>query len=347
MIGVSKANSARLNRLRPLLAGLLNSEREKLLNSIGQLDVDSALQLITSGLGDPNALLEQALHTLLWKLQHLPEDFLWDAPISQLIDVQQGGVHQLSATGYSIGPSGIEVQLNDGLFIGFEALEKPRPHFYPVNEFLHFSTFDSNPLAMQETHPDKLGNATDLGGHTAEEWVISLQRALTEIERWLPECWSELGWFMQRIVPVGYHPEKHLSASYTESIGLAYVSLHPDTVIMAEAIVHESQHSKLNMLMALDPVLHNGRSTWTDSPVRPDLRPLSGVLLAAHAFVPVALMLKRMRATQSSPTIERRWQQVLDSNEQSLNTLKSLAQPTAIGEKVLSGLYALDDYVRK
>ena len=96
-------------------------------------------------------------------------------------------------------------------------------------------------------------NATDLGGHTAEEWVDSLQRALSEIERWLPECWSELGWFMQRIVPVGYHPEKHLSASYTESIGLAYVSLHPDTVIMAEAIVHESQHSKLNMLMALRP----------------------------------------------------------------------------------------------
>ena len=33
----------------------------------------------------------------------------------------------------------------------------------------------------------------------------------------------------------------------------------------------------------------------------PDLRPLSGVLLAAHAFVPVALMLKRMRETQTDP----------------------------------------------
>ena len=346
MLGASAANRARLDRLRPLLASLLKSERERLLGSIGQLDVDSAVQLLSLGLGDPNALLEQALHTALWKLQHLPEDFLWDAPPSQLIDVQRGGVHQLAAAGYSIGPSGIEVQLDDGSFVGFEELARPRSHFFPVNEFLHFSTFDSNPLAMQETHPDKLGNATDLGGHTAEEWVDSLQRALSEIERWLPECWSELGWFMQRIVPVGYHPEKHLSASYTESIGLAYVSLHPDTVIMAEAIVHESQHSKLNMLMAFDPVLHNGRSTWTDSPVRPDLRPLSGVLLAAHAFVPVALMLKRMREAQTNPTIERRWQQVLDSNQRSLDTLQRLAQPTAIGKKVLNGLVALDHYVR-
>ena len=226
MLGASAANRARLDRLRPLLASLLKSERERLLGSIGQLDVDSAVQLLSLGLGDPNALLEQALHTVLWKLQHLPEDFVGCAA-GQLIDVQRGSVHQLAAAGYSIGPSGIEVQLDDGSFVGFEELARPRSHFFPVNEFLHFSTFDSNPLAMQETHPDKLGNATDLGGHTAEEWVDSLQRALSEIERWLPECWSELGWFMQRIVPVGYHPEKHLSASYTESIGLAYVVCTP------------------------------------------------------------------------------------------------------------------------
>ena len=89
MLGASAANRARLDRLRPLLASLLKSERERLLGSIGQLDVDSAVQLLSLGLGDPNALLEQALHTALWKLQHLPEDFLWDAPPSQLIDVQQ------------------------------------------------------------------------------------------------------------------------------------------------------------------------------------------------------------------------------------------------------------------
>ena len=131
MLGASAANRARLDRLRPLLASLLKSERERLLGSIGQLDVDSAVQLLSLGLGDPNALLEQALHTALWKLQHLPEDFLWDAPPSQLIDVQQTGVHQLAAAGYSIGPSGIEVQLDDGSFVGFEELAGAPQPFLP------------------------------------------------------------------------------------------------------------------------------------------------------------------------------------------------------------------------
>ena len=47
------------------------------------------------------------------------------------------------------------------------------------------------------------------------------------------------------------------------------MTLHPDALVMAEALVHETQHGKLHTLMRLDPVLVNGDTHWTSSPVRP------------------------------------------------------------------------------
>src|SRR5690606_5269945 len=106
----------------------------------------------------------------------------------------------------------------------------------------------------------------------------------------LPELRVEIGANLQRVVPVGCDDKRHFSASYREAPGLVYLSLHPSPLTMAEAIVHETQHAKLNALGWLDPVLHNGHDTWTSSPVRPDLRPLMGVLMAVHAFIPVAAL---------------------------------------------------------
>ena len=118
---------------------------------------------------------------------------------------------------------------------------------------------------MQEAHPDKDGNESNLGNHPIEAWTEALQSACSLIEACLPEWWREFGLIMNRIVPVG---RKHLSASYQEALGLAYISLHPDPLIMAEAIILTS---KLNA-MWLDQVLVNGNSEWTTSPVRPDMR---------------------------------------------------------------------------
>ncbi|MBK7778321.1 MAG: hypothetical protein IPI43_30140 [Sandaracinaceae bacterium] len=137
-------------------------------------------------------------------------------------------------------------------------------------------------------HPGKHGNATDLAGRSLDEWCGALNQALSLIEVGLPTLYAELTHTLRRVVPVGYHDQRHLSASYTEAPGLIYMTLHPDPLTLAEAIVHETQHGKLNALLWQDAVLINGRSEWTTSPVRDDLRPLMGVLLAAHAFVPVA-----------------------------------------------------------
>src|SRR6185503_20664745 len=79
-----------------------------------------------------------------------------------------------------------------------------------------------------------------------------------------------------------------LSASYQEAIGTIYMTLHPSLMTMTEALIHEFSHNKINALFEIDDVLENAWSPLYASPVRPDPRPLHGVLLAVHAFLPVA-----------------------------------------------------------
>ena len=221
----------------------------------------------------------------------------------------------------------------------------PRQGITPLGP-LEFCTLDTNPLALVEDHPDKEGNAVDLGGHSVEQWTTALTEALELIREALPEWHAELGRTGRRVVPVGFEEQRHLSASYREAPGVAYLSLHPSTLTLAEALVHETQHTKLNLLSWFDPVLKNGRSTWTESPVRPDLRPLMGVLLAAHAFVPVAALHRRMQeAGLGGPELEARRVEVLASNTRSLEVLDELADPTPSGKRLLNDLRVLHEAV--
>jgi HEXXH motif-containing protein len=136
-----------------------------------------------------------------------------------------------------------------------------------------------------------------------------------------------------------------MSASYREAPGLIYLSLHPSPLTMAEALIHETQHGKLNTLRWFDAVLLNGDSTWTPSPVRPDLRPLFGVLMAVHAFVPVAAFHTKLceleHPISKSPPFEARAAQVLEGNAHGLATLRRLAEPTKLGRRVLDALEQL------
>lgn len=210
---------------------------------------------------------------------------------------------------------------------------------------------DLMPLRAFEAHPEKDGNGLHWGGHPVAAWAERLGEAATLIEQYLAAFWADRGGALRTVVPVGFDAERHVSASFREAPGLLYLSLHPDRLTMAEAIVHEAQHSRLNLLTWTDPVLRNGHSTWTPSPVRPDLRPIMGVLLAAHAFVPVAALHRSLMLANaelvSSPTFERRRTEVLEANRQSLQTLGQHADPTGHGVNLLHALHALDAWSRQ
>lgn len=203
---------------------------------------------------------------------------------------------------------------------------------------------DNNPLVTLEAHPDKAGNALDLGGHAADEWAAAIVAAHAVLREHLPEIADEMDLFLRHVGPVGYDESTHLSASYLEAAGVVYLSLHPHRMTLAEALVHEFQHNKLNLLLATDPILENGFAPLFASPVRPDPRPLRGVLLAVHAFQPIARMYERMEESARGPErawLARRRSEVVALCREGCDVLLPNARPTAIGAPLLDEIAAL------
>jgi hypothetical protein len=358
---ITKRNRVRLHNFRGILTQLLKQNPDTIIKVVAQQDVLTAIRMLQVGIGNPDQLLAQAITTMCLYLKKLPEDFLWDRPFSILIDNYNERIIRFTepALGFSIGPMGVSIKTSNQQDFSLVDINNTNDNtiwtieypFHTICSNIHLSTFDSNPLYLNEAHPNKTGNQTDLGKHTVEEWLLSLKQAVEIIKLFLPEWWSELPLVMNRLVPVGFYQERHLSASYTEALGLTYLSLHPEPIIMAEAIIHESQHSKLNALTWLDPILYNGHSEWTSSPVRPDIRPLIGVLLAAHAFVPVSAMYVRIQkeghSLSNSKTFTRRYNEILSTNAKALKTLQEKSKTSPMGQKILDGLMTLDQAIRQ
>lgn len=226
-------------------------------------------------------------------------------------------------------------------------LSLSRP-YHGVVGGVRFALADNNPLALEEAHPEKSGNEISLGDKSIDEWVSSLQAGHSLVREHLPDLAAELELVMQLWHPVGYDDHRHLSASYAEAIGAAYVSLHPDPMTMAEALIHEFSHNKINALFALDRVLENAHAPLFTSPIRPDPRPLYGIMLAVHAFVPVArlyeVMLEQEHPLSKRPGFERRYSEIVAKNHDGISTLEEHAKTTPVGRAVLDELLRWDQH---
>lgn len=213
--------------------------------------------------------------------------------------------------------------------------------FRDVRGSVRFGLFDPNPLSRLEAHPDKQGNSLSLGGRPVEAWLEGLGAATSIVEDYLPELWPEMQLLLRLILPTGSHDEKQLSASYREYIGAVYLTLHPNVFSTVEALVHEFQHNKLNLVLQQHELLENADAPLYRSPIRPDLRPLSGILLAAHAFVPIAELYRRLverRPAASGPV--QRLSELVGKNDEALRTLGQHARWTPVGARIHEELLA-------
>jgi HEXXH motif-containing protein len=352
-----------LRRLQAVLLNALESVPAVVLGALRSPDVLTHLLILEAGLASAQTCLEAAIPPLIAGLAGcgaLGESVLWPLPLARLVDGTRGRVFDFDPPARALlaSASGIDLHLGDGSCLTLvddgelpsgPGVRSRRPFHVLAGDHprLWLSEIDGNPLAMIEAHPEKSGNTLDLGGRPVAEWVAALAQALELVRVGLPTWYGELSVVLQRIVPVGYDAERHLSASYREAPGVAYVSLHPDPLTLAEAIVHETQHSKLNLLSWLDPVLHNGYDCWTSSPVRPDLRPLMGVLMAVHAFIPVAALHRGLTEAEAPIARTERFVQrradVLGSNARGLEILQDKAAPTVLGRRLLDDLQLLHD----
>jgi HEXXH motif-containing protein len=218
--------------------------------------------------------------------------------------------------------------------------------FFDVEGDIVLALEDDNPLSMMEAHPRKSGNRIDLGQRPASEWCASLRDSLDRIARYVPDLRREIDLYVQQFVPVGFDAEAHLSASYREAIGTIYLTLHPQPMTMTEAVIHEFSHNKINALFEIDDVLHNAYAPLFASPVRPDPRPLHGVLLAVHAFVPVARLYEAMIEAGDPlthhPSFAARFAGIVAGNHEGTTVLLAHADPTPVGRAVLDELERWD-----
>ena len=342
-LGDVAASMATLHRV---LAVAVKRDSKRVLAAVGSPDVLPWLLVSIEGFRPIEQCIRAAVPSLLATLSTLPEAVLWDAEVAELSDGERFWTLSPPAKGVQVDPSGVTLRLADGAFAGLDDLPGASHHLL-LRGGVRLALRDRFPLAMVEDHPEKQGNAFDLGERPEREWVDALSAALVLIEEGLPAWYSELPLTLSRLVPVGFEEKLHLSASYREAPGMAYLTLHPNPLTLAEAVIHETQHGKLNALTWLDKVLINGRSFWTTSPVRPDERPIMGVLLAVHAFVPVAALHCALaeRDWPDAHFFLRRRREVLASNERGLRVLEAHSQPTELGSRLLADLRALHDHL--
>ena len=158
---------------------------------------------------------------------------------------------------------------------------------------IRLTTNDDNPYNKLEAHPDHLKGwaiSWNWWKKTEEEWLDVYNKTfilLKKLDEWI---YDELNQIITKIIPLWTASQIHNSASYKECVGHLYMWFTLDSdnpeINNLEAIIHESSHNKLNLIMQFDPVVLNEREEKYYSAIRPDARPIIWVFLWYHAFAP-------------------------------------------------------------
>lgn len=136
-----------------------------------------------------------------------------------------------------------------------------------------------------------------------KDWMEALTSANHLVSHHSPSS-SLVHSFAKSIIPISEEQKgKHSSVSIDAVPGAIYLSYSSTPRIIAEALVHESDHQWIHSLNQLDV------SFWTQdvimqkpifrSPWRLDPRPLNGLLLGASAFHRVGMWLNSLRVSDS------------------------------------------------
>jgi len=213
----------------------LSSVRETLFNRLRSLGKDGVLSIVrrpqvhsflccaTSSLIGRNvpgarARSRELLFQLAFEMSldgTLNEDVLWDAPFP--LENLVSPTHRKSLS-WDSSVDSLRFKCSDIVSSG-GALGWVDSNFPALGERFVLALADSNPMSDFEAHPDKGGNQLSLGSSPVDGWTDSLSASLSVIADSLPGIFREMSLIHQQFIPVGTDDERHLSASYQESIG--------------------------------------------------------------------------------------------------------------------------------
>ena len=158
---------------------------------------------------------------------------------------------------------------------------------------------DNNPYNWDEAHPEHIVNWWVIWWwkKSEKEWLDIYEKTfilLKNVDEWI---YYELNEIITKIVPLWTAEWLHNSASYKECIWHLYlwfiIDVSKPEVNNLEALIHESSHNKLNLIMQFDPLILNDNQEKYYSAIRPDARHIHWVLLWYHAFAPTMYIMMK------------------------------------------------------
>lgn len=161
------------------------------------------------------------------------------------------------------------------------------------------TNIDLNPYNVMEAHPDSKSTWAYLWWweKTQDDWLSVFEKTfelLKSVDYWI---YCELNSYIKKIVPLWTSFWVHNSCSYKECIWHLYLWYTIDSdnpaINNLEAIIHESSHNKINLIMQFDPIILNTREEIYYSAIRPDARHIHWVFIWYHAFAPTMYIIMK------------------------------------------------------
>jgi HEXXH motif-containing protein len=176
---------------------------------------------------------------------------------------------------------------------------------------------------------------------TAQHWRHTLESASKELRQVLPAGAAEVERCVRVLVPlVTRERGVHRSAAAADMSGMIQMSRSTQPCQIAEAMLHEYYHTKLNALLDLDPLLvdESGADAYY-SPWRDDPRPLHGVLHGIFSFAIVTRFWQQACVVQPNGVdLDRARHEAVRRHRQvraAVDELRTHGTPTEVGAAVL------------
>ena len=157
-----------------------------------------------------------------------------------------------------------------------------------------------------------------------------------------PGFMAEINNIVRKIIPFDVSYRVHNSGSYSDVIGHLLMSYpagvdNPELALL-EAILHEYNHNKLNIILQTEPLILNDLREKYYSPYRPDARHIRGIYLGLHAIVGAYWVIWNAHVsgilTLPDMWLEKSLLYVL-KNGLSLQVLDKYAQLSPLGKDIL------------
>lgn len=226
----------------------------------------------------------------------------------------------------------------------------PSEVIIPGTKIALTTSFYNPYVDADHVHPDHKKHQihSGFGSKSFEEWQSLFAKTFDILSRTSPGFQSEVSSLICKIIPYDVSYQVHNSASYGTFIGHLLMSYptgmdHTELALL-EAIIHEYNHNKLNLILQTTDLLRNDRSERYYSPYRPDARHIHGIYLGLHALTGAywAILHAHLRSVILLPDnwIDKAVLYIL-KNGLAIQVLEKYAQFTPLGQNIFDEMIAV------